>query len=239
MTLVARARRRHRLPGVVDPDVRGLLALYAVARAAAPTAVFLGLALTSAWMMPLGAIAARAAGSTDPGAMLSAVGPRRRGRGAADARDADDQLREHLHVVAGVEEPLPRGARRRRRLVDRPRSARRSARFPASGSSSTRTSWSSSARCSCRSAVCCSRTTTSAPPVHAERTYQDLRQPYTTNAAPFAASSTAGVLAWAAGASRRFSRRVRSAAPCPRWSSRSWSTSGCVAVIRTLTIHYA
>jgi NCS1 family nucleobase:cation symporter-1 len=38
------------------------------------TAVFLGLAVTSAWMMPLGAIAARAAGSGDPGAMLSAVG---------------------------------------------------------------------------------------------------------------------------------------------------------------------
>src|SRR5258706_15056121 len=37
-------------------------------------AVFLGLALTSAWMMPLGAIAARVAGSTDPGTMLSAVG---------------------------------------------------------------------------------------------------------------------------------------------------------------------
>ena len=37
-------------------------------------AVFLGLALTSAWMMPLGAVAARAAGSTDPGAMLGAVG---------------------------------------------------------------------------------------------------------------------------------------------------------------------
>jgi nucleobase:cation symporter-1, NCS1 family len=37
-------------------------------------AVFLGLALTSAWMMPLGAIAARAAGSSDPGAMLDAVG---------------------------------------------------------------------------------------------------------------------------------------------------------------------
>ena len=38
------------------------------------TAVFLGLALTSAWMMPLGAVAARAAGTADPGAMLSAVG---------------------------------------------------------------------------------------------------------------------------------------------------------------------
>jgi NCS1 family nucleobase:cation symporter-1 len=37
-------------------------------------AVFLGLALTSVWMMPLGAIAARAAGSTDPGTMLAAVG---------------------------------------------------------------------------------------------------------------------------------------------------------------------
>jgi purine-cytosine permease-like protein len=38
------------------------------------TAVFLGLAVTSAWMMPLGAIAGRAAGSSDPGAMLNAVG---------------------------------------------------------------------------------------------------------------------------------------------------------------------
>jgi purine-cytosine permease-like protein len=37
-------------------------------------AVFLGLALTSTWMMPLGAIAARAAGTSDPGAMLDAVG---------------------------------------------------------------------------------------------------------------------------------------------------------------------
>jgi nucleobase:cation symporter-1, NCS1 family len=37
-------------------------------------AVFVGLALTSVWMMPLGAIAARAAGSTDPGMMLEAVG---------------------------------------------------------------------------------------------------------------------------------------------------------------------
>jgi len=37
-------------------------------------AVFLGLALTSIWMMPLGAIAARAAGSSDPAAMLDAVG---------------------------------------------------------------------------------------------------------------------------------------------------------------------
>src|SRR4029077_19628420 len=37
-------------------------------------AVFLGLTVTSAWMMPLGAIAARAAASSDPGAMLDAVG---------------------------------------------------------------------------------------------------------------------------------------------------------------------
>ena len=37
-------------------------------------AVFLALALTSAWMMPLGTMAARAAGTTDPGAMLAAVG---------------------------------------------------------------------------------------------------------------------------------------------------------------------
>jgi purine-cytosine permease-like protein len=38
------------------------------------TAVFFGLAVTSAWMMPLGAIAGRAAGSNDPGAMMNAVG---------------------------------------------------------------------------------------------------------------------------------------------------------------------
>ncbi len=37
-------------------------------------AVFLGLALTSLWLMPLGAMAARAAGSSDPGAMLRALG---------------------------------------------------------------------------------------------------------------------------------------------------------------------
>ncbi len=37
-------------------------------------AVFAGLALTSLWMMPLGVLAARAAGSSDPGAMVGAVG---------------------------------------------------------------------------------------------------------------------------------------------------------------------
>jgi len=37
-------------------------------------AVFLGLAATSLWFMPLGAAAARAAGSSDPGAMFGAIG---------------------------------------------------------------------------------------------------------------------------------------------------------------------
>jgi purine-cytosine permease-like protein len=37
-------------------------------------AVFLALTLTSAWMMPLGAVAALAAGTSDPGAMMQAVG---------------------------------------------------------------------------------------------------------------------------------------------------------------------
>jgi NCS1 family nucleobase:cation symporter-1 len=37
-------------------------------------AVFAALAATSIWMMPLGAVAARAAGSADPGTMLDAVG---------------------------------------------------------------------------------------------------------------------------------------------------------------------
>jgi cytosine permease len=36
-------------------------------------AVFLGLALTSLWLMPLGVVAARAAASNDPGAMLQAL----------------------------------------------------------------------------------------------------------------------------------------------------------------------
>jgi NCS1 family nucleobase:cation symporter-1 len=40
----------------------------------AQAAVFLGLALTSAWFMSLGFLAARAAGSTDPGAMMTALG---------------------------------------------------------------------------------------------------------------------------------------------------------------------
>ncbi len=40
----------------------------------ATAAVFLGLALTSLWFLPLGFLTARAAGSTNPGAMLAAVG---------------------------------------------------------------------------------------------------------------------------------------------------------------------
>lgn len=40
----------------------------------AALATFLGLAVTSAWFMPLGLVAARAAGSADPGAMVAAVG---------------------------------------------------------------------------------------------------------------------------------------------------------------------
>ena len=40
----------------------------------ATAAVFLGLALTSLWFVPLGFVAARAAGSTNPGAMLAAAG---------------------------------------------------------------------------------------------------------------------------------------------------------------------
>lgn len=39
----------------------------------AGVAVFLGLALTSLWLMPLGVMAARAAGSSDPGGMLRAL----------------------------------------------------------------------------------------------------------------------------------------------------------------------
>src|SRR5438477_5398808 len=41
---------------------------------ASGVAVFLALASTSIWLMPLGTVAARAAGSDDPGAMFAAVG---------------------------------------------------------------------------------------------------------------------------------------------------------------------
>ena len=41
---------------------------------AAGIAVFLGLALTAAWFMPLGLIASAIAGSADPGAMVFAIG---------------------------------------------------------------------------------------------------------------------------------------------------------------------
>ncbi len=47
---------------------------YTASRRKAGAAVFLGLALTSLWLMPLGAMAARAAGSSSPGAMLQALG---------------------------------------------------------------------------------------------------------------------------------------------------------------------
>jgi purine-cytosine permease-like protein len=41
---------------------------------AAGLAVFLGLALTALWFMPIGFVAARLAGSDDPGAMIAALG---------------------------------------------------------------------------------------------------------------------------------------------------------------------
>jgi NCS1 family nucleobase:cation symporter-1 len=47
---------------------------YTPSRRQAGAAVFLGLALTSLWLMPVGLVAARAAGSSDPGVMLRALG---------------------------------------------------------------------------------------------------------------------------------------------------------------------
>jgi purine-cytosine permease-like protein len=47
---------------------------YTKSERAAGMAVFLGLLLTSLWMMPLGLSAARVAGSADPGKMMAAVG---------------------------------------------------------------------------------------------------------------------------------------------------------------------
>ena len=47
---------------------------YTKSERTAAMAVFLGLLLTSLWMMPLGLAAARVAASADPGAMMSAIG---------------------------------------------------------------------------------------------------------------------------------------------------------------------
>jgi len=47
---------------------------YTASAARGAWATFLGLALTSLWFMPLGLLAARAAGSSDPGAMIEASG---------------------------------------------------------------------------------------------------------------------------------------------------------------------
>jgi NCS1 family nucleobase:cation symporter-1 len=47
---------------------------YTRSPARAGVAVFAGLAITSLWLIPLGVIAARSAGSADPGAMLAALG---------------------------------------------------------------------------------------------------------------------------------------------------------------------
>ena len=66
---------------VVDPDVRRLLALHGLRARGAPLAVFLGLALTSLWFMPLGLLAAQAAGSRrsrSDGAAPRAAAPRAR-----------------------------------------------------------------------------------------------------------------------------------------------------------------
>ncbi len=46
---------------------------YTPSPARGAVAVFLGLAVTAAWFMPLGFLAARAAGGSDPGAMLAAL----------------------------------------------------------------------------------------------------------------------------------------------------------------------
>jgi purine-cytosine permease-like protein len=47
---------------------------YTASARAAVWAVFLGLATTAIWFMPIGVLAARAAGSADPGAMIDALG---------------------------------------------------------------------------------------------------------------------------------------------------------------------
>ena len=86
---------------------------------AAGVAVFLGLALTALWFMPLGLVASALARSADPGEMVYALQSRLVGRNAAGPGRAHHELREHLHVGARVQEPAPLGRRRHRRVDHR------------------------------------------------------------------------------------------------------------------------
>ena len=82
-------------------------------------AVFLGLAITSAWMMPLGAIAAQGRRHQRSGCHDERGWIGRGWRSAPRHRDAHHELRQHLHVGAGVEEPGAWRKGRRGRVVDR------------------------------------------------------------------------------------------------------------------------
>jgi purine-cytosine permease-like protein len=81
---------------------------------AAGLAVFFGLALTALWFMPIGFVAARLAGSEDPGARRRLVG-----RAPHLACDAHHQLRQYLYVGARAQESSPDGRRSNQRLADR------------------------------------------------------------------------------------------------------------------------
>jgi len=65
------------------------------------TVLFLGLALTSLWFVPLGFVAARAAGSTNPGAMVAAAGRATAAGCAGGAAQPPEQAQ--LGVSVGLE----------------------------------------------------------------------------------------------------------------------------------------
>ena len=123
-------------------------------------AVFLGLAVTSAWMMPLGAIAARAAGTSDPGAMLSAVGLGAAGALLLTLATLTTNFVNIYMSSLAWKSLAPRRQRQRGDLVDRhhrhraQRGAGRLARAIHQLHDRARR------RCWCRSAACWSRTTT-------------------------------------------------------------------------------
>ena len=116
--MVARPRRRDRLSGLVDSDVRRLFALHAIGARHGHGRVSRtrrDQRLDDASRSHRGACRRIERSRRD----AERRRPWRCGRTHAHPRDAHDELRQHLHVFAGMEEPRTSRGRRRGRLVDR------------------------------------------------------------------------------------------------------------------------
>ena len=125
-------------------------------------AVFAGLGLTALWFIPLGLVASTIARSSDPGAMVQALGLGWWGGDSRRARHADDELREHLHVGARAEESAAGDTGPDRASGSSAASAPPSACCRRRGSTRLANFTLLLAGCSSRSVVCCSRTSSSA-----------------------------------------------------------------------------